>query len=125
MTTRKQPTNVISCFLCFVAHQVVVEAFDVPERDRYQIVHEHPADHMIIEDTGLGFNRTDSLVILSIISKARPKEKKQKLYSLLAERLEAECGIAPTDLMVSIVENNDDDWSFGLGEAQFLTGKLS
>ncbi|MGG4215955.1 tautomerase family protein [Paenibacillus sp. FSL L8-0638] len=108
-----------------VAHQVVVEAFDVPERDRYQIVHEHTADHMIIEDTGLGFNRTDSLVILSIISKARPKEKKQKLYSLLAERLEAECGIAPTDLMVSIVENNDDDWSFGLGEAQFLTGKLS
>ncbi|AET57165.1 tautomerase yrdn [Paenibacillus terrae HPL-003] len=108
-----------------VTHQVVVEAFDVPERDRYQIVHEHPADHMIIEDTGLGFNRTDNLVVLSIISKARPKEKKQKLYSLLAERLEAECGIAPTDLMVSIVENNDDDWSFGLGEAQFLTGKLS
>ncbi|WDZ54627.1 tautomerase family protein [Paenibacillus polymyxa] len=108
-----------------VAHQVVVEAFDVPQRDRYQIVHEHPADHMIIEDTGLGFNRTDSLVILSITSKARPKEKKQKLYSLLAERLEAECGIAPTDLMVSMVENNDDDWSFGLGEAQFLTGKLS
>lgn len=108
-----------------VAHQVVVEAFDVPERDRYQIVHEHSADHMIIEDTGLGFNRTENLVVLSIISKARPKEKKQKLYSFLAERLEAECGIAPTDLMVSIVENNDDDWSFGLGEAHFLTGKLS
>lgn len=102
-----------------VAHQVVVEAFDVPQRDRYQIVHEHPADHMIIEDTGLGFNRTDSLVILSITSKARPKEKKQKLYSLLAERLEAECGIAPTDLMVSMVENNDDDWSFGLGRHNF------
>ncbi|WP_079912256.1 tautomerase family protein [Paenibacillus sp. 32352] len=107
-----------------VVHQVVVEAFDVPERDRYQIVHEHPAHHMTIEDTGLGFNRTENLVILSIISKARSKEKKQKLYSLLAERLEAECGIAPTDLMISIVENNDEDWSFGLGEAQFLIGKL-
>lgn len=107
-----------------VAHAAVVEAFEVPERDRYQIVQEHPADHLVIEDTGLGFNRTHNLVVLSIISKSRPKEKKQKLYALLADRLETECGIAPTDLLVSIVENSDADWSFGLGEAQFLTGKL-
>lgn len=107
-----------------VVHAVIVEAFDVPERDRYQIVHEHPAEHMIIEDTGLGLHRTNDLVVLSIVSKARPKEKKQKLYSLLSQRLETECGIAPSDLIVSIVENGDSDWSFGLGEAQFLTGKL-
>ncbi|WP_248930594.1 tautomerase family protein [Paenibacillus hamazuiensis] len=107
-----------------VVHAVIVEVFEVPERDRYQIVHEHPADHMIIEDTGLGFKRSDKLVVLSIVSKARPKDKKQKLYSLLSERLEVECGISPSDLMVSIVENTDSDWSFGLGEAQFLTGKL-
>lgn len=25
------------------AHQAMVEAFGVPERDRYQIVHQHPA----------------------------------------------------------------------------------
>ncbi|MFF2911455.1 tautomerase family protein [Paenibacillus sp. NPDC057934] len=107
-----------------VVHNVVVEVFDVPERDRYQIVHEHPVEHMIIEDTGLGLNRTNNVVVLSIVSKARPNEKKQKLYSLLSERLEIECGIAPSDLMVNIVENTDSDWSFGLGEAQFLTGKL-
>lgn len=107
-----------------VVHAVIVEAFDVPERDRYQIVHEHPAEHMIIEDTGLGLHRTNDLVFLSIVSKARPKEKKQKLYSLLSQRLETECGIAPSDLIVSIVENGDSDWSFGMGEAQFLTGKL-
>lgn len=35
-----------------VAHNVVVEAFGVPQQDRYQIVHEHPENHMIIEDTG-------------------------------------------------------------------------
>lgn len=107
-----------------VVHTVIVEVFDVPERDRYQIVHEHPVEHMIIEDTGLGLNRTNNLVVLSIVSKARPKEKKQKFYSLLSQRLEAQCGIAPSDLMVSIVENTDSDWSFGLGEAQFLIGRL-
>ncbi|GAA3333665.1 hypothetical protein GCM10020331_098600 [Ectobacillus funiculus] len=37
------------------SHQAMVKAFDVPERDRYQIVHQHPAHELIIEDTGLGF----------------------------------------------------------------------
>ena len=41
-----------------------------------------------------------------------------------AEELERSCGIAPSDLVVSIIENTDEDWSFGLGRAQFLTGDL-
>jgi phenylpyruvate tautomerase PptA (4-oxalocrotonate tautomerase family) len=105
------------------AHDAMVEAFDVPERDRYQIVHTHKAHEMVIQDTGLGFKRSKDIVLISVTSKTRTKEKKQRLYQLLAERLEANCGLAPTDLMVSIVENDAADW-IGLGEAQFLTGKL-
>ena len=107
-----------------VAHTAMVEAFKVPERDRYQIVHQHPANELIIEDTGLGFNRSKNLVIISIVSKTRTTSQKELLYSLLASQLESECGISPQDLMVSITENGDADWSFGLGEAQFITGKL-
>lgn len=107
-----------------VAHNAMVEAFKVPERDRYQIVHQHPANELIIEDTGLGFNRSKNLVIISIVSKTRTTSQKELLYALLASQLESECGISPQDLMVSITENGDADWSFGLGEAQFLTGKL-
>lgn len=106
------------------AHYAMVEAFNVPERDRYQIVHQHPANELIIQDTGLGFNRSKDLVVISITSKTRTKSQKEKLYTLLAEKLEAECGISPEDLMISLTENGDADWSFGLGEAQFLTGKL-
>ncbi|QHZ47793.1 tautomerase family protein [Bacillus sp. NSP9.1] len=106
------------------AHDAMVEAFNVPERDRYQIVHQHPANELIIQDTGLGLNRSKDLVVISITSKTRTKSQKEKLYPLLAEKLEAECGISPEDVMVSITENGDADWSFGLGEAQFLTGKL-
>ncbi|MCY8009511.1 tautomerase family protein [Bacillus haynesii] len=106
------------------AHDAMVEAFNVPEKDRYQIVHQHPANELIIQDTGLGLNRSKDLVVISITSKTRTESQKEKLYTLLAERLEAECGISPEDVMVSITENGDADWSFGLGEAQFLTGKL-
>ncbi|PLO67769.1 tautomerase family protein, partial [Klebsiella pneumoniae] len=31
------------------AHRAVLRAFEVPERDRYQIVHENKAHHMVIE----------------------------------------------------------------------------
>ncbi|OIR61040.1 tautomerase family protein [Bacillus sp. FMQ74] len=106
------------------AHQAMVEAFGVPERDRYQIVHQHPAYELMIQDTGLGLQRSKVLVIISMTSKARTESQKEKLYALLAEKLKEKCGISPEDLMVSITENGDADWSFGLGEAQFLNGKL-
>lgn len=106
------------------AHRAMVAAFAVPERDRYQILQEHPRTHMIVEDTGLGIERTDKVVVVQVISRKRTREKKEALYRLLTEALEKSCGIKPSDVMVSIVENGDEDWSFGLGRAQFLTREL-
>ena len=104
------------------AHRAIVEAFGVPERDRYQIVHEHHASHMIIEDTGLGIPRTDKVVFLQVTSRKRKKKQKEDFYRILCEELEKACGISSSDVVVSFVENGDEDWSFGLGRAQFLTG---
>lgn len=106
------------------AHRAVVKAFGVPEKDRYQIVTQHPADELVIEDTGLGLKRSNQLVVISITSKKRTDAQKQELYRLLASELKESCGLDPQDLMVSIVSNTDADWSFGLGKAQFLTGDL-
>lgn len=106
------------------AHRAIVEAFGVPERDRYQIVHEHRASRMIIEDTGLGIPRTDKVVFLQVTIRKRKKKQKEDFYRLLCKELEKECGISPSDVVVSFVENGDEDWSFGLGRAQFLTGDL-
>ncbi len=106
------------------AHRAMLEAFKVPERDRYQIVHEHKPGHMIVEDTGLDIPRTDKVVLLQMTSRPRTREQKETFYRLLCEELERSCGIAPSDVMVSIVENTDEDWSFGFGRGQFLTGEL-
>ncbi|WP_295559645.1 tautomerase family protein [uncultured Hyphomicrobium sp.] len=106
------------------AHRAMLAAFDVPERDRYQIVHEHKRSRMIVEDTGLDIPRTDNVVMLQVTTRPRGRAAKERFYRLLVEELERSCGIAPSDVMVSMVENTDEDWSFGLGRAQFLTGEL-
>jgi len=67
---------------------------------------------------------TDKVVVVQVVSRPRSKKAKQKFYKMLVEELQTSCGIAPTDVMVSIVENSDEDWSFGLGRAQFLEGDL-
>jgi hypothetical protein len=107
-----------------VTHEVVVNAFNVPERDRYQIVREHAPSRMIIEDTGLGMERTPNMMVLQVTTRPRSRAMKQAFYSSLVEKLDAACGVAPSDVVVTFVTNTDEDWSFGLGRAQFLTGEL-
>jgi Tautomerase enzyme len=40
------------------AQAALVEAFETPERDRYQLVTEHSPEEMIIQDNGLGIDRS-------------------------------------------------------------------
>jgi phenylpyruvate tautomerase PptA (4-oxalocrotonate tautomerase family) len=106
------------------AHRAMLRAFKVPERDRYQVVHEHDLSRVRVEDTGLGIDRSDRVVVVHVTTRQRSTEAKQNFYRFLCEELQQSCGIQPSDVMVSIVENKDADWSFANGEAQFLTGKL-
>jgi malonate semialdehyde decarboxylase len=106
------------------AHHAMVEAFEVPASDRYQSVTQHRPAEMVLEDTGLGFRRSDKVVVLTVISRQRTEAQKKKFYQLLSERLYETCSISPDDLIVSLVENTDADWSFGHGRAQFLTKEL-
>ena len=106
------------------AHRAMLAAFKVPERDRYQIVNEHKPSRMIVEDTGLDIPRTKDVIVVTVVTRPRGKKAKQKFYRLLVDELQKSCGIAPADVMVSLVENTDEDWSFGLGRAQFLEGDL-
>ena len=106
------------------AHRAVLSAFEVPVRDRYRIVHENKAKHMVIEDTGLNLTRTRDLVVVRVITSPRPEEQKQKFYAELSRELKESCGIEGSDLMVSITTNSKGDWSFGNGVAQYLTGDL-
>ncbi len=107
-----------------VTQGVMLDVFAAPPGDRYQIITEHPVGQIIAEDTGLGFERTAGVVVIQIVQQGRSAAQKRAAYEQLAKRLDAECQVAPTDLIVSVVGNGREDWSFGLGRAQFLEGDL-
>jgi phenylpyruvate tautomerase PptA (4-oxalocrotonate tautomerase family) len=104
---------------------VMLDVFAAPQGDRYQIITEHDEGQIIAEDTGLGLERTDGIVIIQIFQQGRSTEQKVAAYAELAKRLEAECGVRPEDLIISVTANRHVDWSFGQGRAQFLDGTLT
>ena len=105
-------------------HAVMLAAFKVPERDRYQIVSEHRPSRMIMHDTGLNIPRTRNFVMIQVTTRPRSREMKERFYKGMAEKLEKVCGVAPSDVMMNFVTCTDEDWSFGMGRAQFLTKEL-
>ncbi|MDT2005456.1 tautomerase family protein [Rhodococcus opacus] len=107
-----------------VVQDVMLENFAAPDRDRYQLISEHKPGQIIAEDTGLGFERTDDIMVVQVAQQGRTQQQKQVMYRELAERLRNETGLAPTDLIVSVVANTREDWSFGNGVAQFVEGHL-
>ena len=110
--------------LADTVQEVMLDVFAAPPGDRYQVITEHRPGQLICEDTGLGIERTDDLVVLQVFQQGRSEEQKRALYAGLARRLEESTGLSPSDLVVSVATNTREDWSFGLGRAQFLEGDL-
>jgi hypothetical protein len=79
---------------------------------------------MIMEDTGLDIPRTSKFVFIQVTTRPRTTEMKERFYRLAVEEIEKCCGIAPSDVMINLITVTDEDWSFGYGRAQFLTGEL-
>ncbi|KAH8696425.1 Tautomerase/MIF superfamily [Talaromyces proteolyticus] len=104
--------------------QVMIESFSAPKQDRYQIITQHEDYEIICEDSGLGYSRSNQLVIIQIFQQGRDQQQKKDVYKALQKSLHSECGVSGDDLIVTCVENSRADWSFGMGEAQFLTRQL-
>ena len=57
----------------------------------------------------------DFILFQILAGKPRSTAVKQRLYERLAERLHADLGIHPDNLMVVIQLNGSEEWSFGRG----------
>lgn len=106
-------------------HEAIVEVYGIPVRDRFHIINRHQPGEIIAEDAGLGFERSEGVVMIQVFTQeGRSPEAKQELYSHIAEKL-GQVGITGEDVFIGYVENTFYDWSFGFGMAQYVTGELA
>jgi phenylpyruvate tautomerase PptA (4-oxalocrotonate tautomerase family) len=106
-------------------HEALVEVYGIPARDRFQVINELPAGRIIAQDAGLGFERSDDVVMIQIFTqRGRSDEKKAELYDHIANGLAA-IGVKGENVFIGYVENGPQDWSFGFGVAQYMTGELA
>jgi 4-oxalocrotonate tautomerase len=102
--------------------QALVATLDVPERDRFQVIRAHPSQDFVFDRRYLEIERSDRFVMVTVTSAAgRSTEAKQAFYTELCRGLVRAVGLRPQDLAVALVENQREDWSFGHGEASYLT----
>ena len=55
-----------------------------------------------------------------VMRAGRSNESKQAFYKKVVENLAANPGVQPENVMITISENHDIDWSFSDGLAQFI-----
>jgi 4-oxalocrotonate tautomerase len=103
-------------------HRALVETLDVPADDRFQILTEHAPDALICSPRYLGIDHGRAPVFVQItLNRGRTLAKKKAFYARLAEVLHEAAKVPPADVIVSLVEVDKEDWSFGNGIAQYAT----
>lgn len=92
----------------------VIETLDFPADDRYQVIHE-------CADQDLEFqSRDQDRVMMHLVMRSgKPDHAKKAFYTKVVEALGRNPGIAPGNVLITISENHDIDWSFEDGIAQF------
>jgi phenylpyruvate tautomerase PptA (4-oxalocrotonate tautomerase family) len=102
-------------------HRAMVETFNVPADDYFQIVTDHAASRGVIgPESFLGIAHSDELVMVQITcADGRSVEQKKALYGAIADNLAAMPGVRREDVIINFVETRRENWSFGNGLAPF------
>jgi phenylpyruvate tautomerase PptA (4-oxalocrotonate tautomerase family) len=96
-------------------NSAVIETMDFPLDDRYQIITEHDPSTLELQQ-----RNGDRVMMFLIMRAGRSAESKKAFYKKVVQNLASNPGIDPGNVMISIAENDDIDWSFGDGVAQFV-----
>lgn len=110
--------------LPIISHDIMsalVEHFNVPEDDFFQVFHAHKASEFYYSPNYLNIVRTDGLLFIQITLKSgRSTEQKKGFYGKLAAMLSDTLNIRKEDVFVVLVDTELEDWTFGNGIAQMI-----
>lgn len=101
-------------------YQAMREALGVPDDDQFMTITEHePANFRY--GNAFGIKRSDDLVYIQIIVfNTRTVEQKKSLFRQIAKTLGKNPGIRSEDVFVNVIDEPKENWSVGMGDAQFI-----
>jgi hypothetical protein len=104
-----------------VVYEAITGVLKAPEGDRFHVITEHQPETLFIDRHFLGIERTaEALMIQVTLRHGRTREIKQAFFKFIADGLNERTGIRREDVIINLVEDSLDDWSFGNGEAQYV-----
>jgi phenylpyruvate tautomerase PptA (4-oxalocrotonate tautomerase family) len=103
-------------------HEALIKEFNIPENDYFHIIEELEKHQIKFPDTYLNISHSENIVFIQIVAGiGRTQEQKHNLYSEIARGITDKTDIRLEDIIIILIENNVDNWSFGLGEIQKFT----
>jgi 4-oxalocrotonate tautomerase len=100
-------------------YEAMRETVAIKEGDRFMAITEHD-EHAFAYGRFLDIDRGDDLVQIQIFwAPGKTADAKLAMYRRIVERLAANPGVRPEDILISVVETAAENWSFGNGETQF------
>jgi len=106
--------------LAAAVHHALVRTVGVPPADRFQVIIPLSRSQSIYDASYLGIERSEGFVTVRItFRRGRTPGQKRALYRAIAELAERDAQVRPEDVLVTLVENDALDWSFGRGAAQY------
>lgn len=100
-------------------HLALVDAYEVPLKDRFQLIQQHEANELVFDRNYLSHQdkpRSDDFVLIQITAgRERSAATKQAFYQRLVELLATSPGVRAEDVMVIINTTAAEDWSFSGG----------
>lgn len=94
----------------------LVECFNVPEADRFVMIHQHQPEEMIFDRYYGSGPRSDDFILFHVTTgMERSEVVKKAFYQRLVAALKDKSGIDPKDVMIVVANSKVSDWSFSEG----------
>ena len=105
-----------------VIYEAMLAILNVPKNDRFQVITEHPVEGFVFDPTYLDIQRSSDCVFIQVtLNEGRAVEQKQRFYKAVADGLHQRLSLRREDVFINLVEVTKENWSFGNGEAQYMT----
>ena len=103
-----------------LVYEAMLDCLKVPKDDKFQILTRHAESELVKPGSYLGIEYSDRLIIIQItLNEGRTTEVKKAFYAGVVQSLNSALNIRKEDVMISLVEVNKENWSFGNGEMQY------